>query len=69
MNLETKMSVAERRHRVLGHVAMAGFAAFAIAVLMIIVGDPIWNLYFIAFGFFIALPVAIAALVWRRARR
>lgn len=57
------------RQRMLGQIAIVGFALFAIAVLMIIVGDPIWNIYFIGFGFFIALPVAVMALIWRQLRR
>jgi hypothetical protein len=34
-----------------------------------VVGDPFWNLFFIWFGWFIALPAAVVALIWRRARR
>ena len=63
-----KVGTVERR-RMLGQIAIVGFALFAIAVLMLIVGDPIWNLYFIGFGFFIALPAAVVALIWRQVRR
>ena len=48
---------------------MVGFAFFIVATLTLVVGDPFWNIYFIWFGWFIALPVAIIALVWRSVRR
>lgn len=63
------MTIAERRERILGQVAMVGFACFIIATLMVVIGDPFWNLFFIWFGWFIALPAAVVALIWRRARR
>jgi hypothetical protein len=53
----------------LGQIAIVGFAISAIAVLMLIVGDPIWNIFFIGFGFLVALPVAVVALIWRQVRR
>jgi hypothetical protein len=33
-----------------------------ISVLMVVVGDPFWNIYFIWFGFFVALPVGLVAV-------
>ena len=55
------MSIAERRRRLLGQVAMVGFVCFIIATLMVVIGDPFWNLYFIWSGWFIALPVAVVS--------
>ena len=64
--------LVERTDRLLARVAAVGFALAAVATVMVVVGDPIWNLFVVLLGWFVGLPVAIAATVawqWRRRRR
>lgn len=57
------------RQRVLRRIAAACFVIFVAGVVMIVLGDPYWNLYFVSLGLFIAPPVGLVAvglLIWSR---
>ena len=65
----SRPGLVERPDRLLARVGAVGFALAAVATLMVVVGDPIWNLYVVVLGWFAGLPVAIAATVARQRRR
>jgi hypothetical protein len=49
--------------RVLRLIAVGCLVVFVVSVAMIIIGDPFWNFWFIAFGFLVAAPVGVVAAV------
>lgn len=52
-------------------VAIACLVVVVVAIVMLLVGDPIWNLYVVSLGLFVALPVGLIAvgLLIRSSRR
>lgn len=53
-------------------VAIVCLAFVVVAAVMVAVGDPIWNLYVVSLGLFVALPVgliAVSIVVRSRLRR
>ncbi len=52
-----------RQHRILRLIAIGCLAVFVVSVAMIVVGDPFWNFFVIAFGFLVAAPVGVVAAV------
>jgi hypothetical protein len=44
---------------------------FVVSITTMVLGDPFWNLYLVAFGLFVAAPVGVVAamlLFWSRRR-
>ncbi len=59
--MKAEADVTRRRERVLRSVAVGCLVVFAVSVVMLVVGDPLWNLYVVSLGLFVALPVGLVA--------
>jgi hypothetical protein len=59
--VSTDSDVTAARRRVLRAVAVGCLVIFIASVVMVVVGDPIWNLYVVSFGLFVAPPVGVVA--------
>jgi hypothetical protein len=57
--MRTSVRATDERQRVLGWVLVGSLFAMLVAAAMIVIGDPIWNLYVIWLGMFVAPPVAL----------
>jgi hypothetical protein len=52
-------------------VAVGCLVVFVVSITTMVLGDPFWNLYLVAFGLFVAAPVGVVAamlLFWSRRR-
>jgi len=45
-----------------GTVAIGCSVLVLVAVVMLVVGDPIWNLYVVSLGLFVALPAGLISV-------
>lgn len=52
------------RRRAVLYTAYACLVAVLVSAAMIIVGDPIWNLYFIALAWIVGIPVGVGCAAW-----
>jgi hypothetical protein len=60
-----------KRERFLRSIAIGCLIIFVASIATIIVGDPLWNFFFIFFAWFVAVPVGVvtAVLLIRSRRR
>jgi hypothetical protein len=63
-------AVNPTRDRALGWIAICCLVVFVASWATIVIGDPLWNLWFIFFAWFVAAPVGVVTVVlWLMSRR